>query len=189
MKVNPQGAPQSRFYGFDPNSFSSSLTQKASASVKLRSPRFEFRLPSILTYITPTNPFPTCLTPPKMFPRVITSTVRLSAPLRTLSTPPPITPRYILTYQYPPTILSDRIPHRPGHVGLAKKFKQKGTLLYAGGVSGPLPAEDKDTPTEGVFLFTDEGDAREFASSDPYVIEGIVGEWNVREWACVITPE
>ena len=61
-------------------------------------------------------------------------------------------------------------------------------MLYAGGVSPPLPAEDKDTPSMGMFLFTDEDDAREFVQGDPYVKEGVVKEYSVREWACVVVP-
>mmetsp|Transcript_22245 Transcript_22245/g.46473 ORF Transcript_22245/g.46473 Transcript_22245/m.46473 type:complete len:130 (-) Transcript_22245:140-529(-) len=129
-----------------------------------------------------------------MIPRLVSSVSPCIPPpsllLRRLSTsPPPITPRYILTYAYPPTILSDRVPHRPGHVSLAKSYKSKGTLLYAGGLSPPLPTPDKDTPVEGVFLFTNEDDAREFVDNDPYVKEGVVEEYSVREWACVVTPE
>ncbi|GMH76948.1 hypothetical protein TrLO_g9990 [Triparma laevis f. longispina] len=110
---------------------------------------------------------------------------------RAFSAPPAPVPHYILTYPYPPTILEDRVPHRPGHVGLAKQHKAAGTLLYAGGLSSPLSStSNRELPTEGVFLFNCEKAAEEFIEDDPYVKSGVVDRAGItiREWACVVTP-
>ncbi|GMH59661.1 hypothetical protein TrST_g2978 [Triparma strigata] len=126
---------------------------------------------------------------------MIRSLTRVSAAARAgrraFSAPPAPVPHYILTYQYPPTILTDRVPHRPGHVSLAKQHKTSGTLLYAGGLSSPLsPNSDRSVPSSGVFLFNCEKAAEAFIKEDPYVKEGVVDKETItiQEWACVVTP-
>jgi len=68
-----------------------------------------------------------------------------------------------------------------------------GSLLYAGGACDDISTSasvDRDLPTTGVFVFNDEGEARDFVNNDPYVKEGVVkeGEWTLKEWACVVVP-
>ena len=160
----------------------------------------ELKHPKMLPKLSKSTPLISRMTPRNLLP---TSSLQLnpSTPFH-ISTPssssfstspPPIHKHYILTYKYPPTILTDRVPHRPAHVGLAKEHKASGTLLYAGGLSASIssPDVDRDLPVEGCFLFSNEDAALEFVKMDPYVKEGIVkdGDWTLKEWACVVVPE
>ncbi len=128
---------------------------------------------------------------PKKLPSRLSPRLLKFASIRSFSAPS-ISPHYLLTYKYPPTILEDRVPHRSGHVSLALSHKADGNLLYAGGLSADTLKSDtnRSVPETGVFLFNDEAKAKEFIENDPYVKEGVVEREGItlKEWACVVTP-
>jgi uncharacterized protein YciI len=84
---------------------------------------------------------------------------------------------WILFYDYPPDYLERRTPLRPEHLARAQRAVEAGSLLLA----GAFPEE----PYGGVLIFVgdDAAVAEEFARNDPYVVNGLVVSWRVREWA------
>ena len=86
---------------------------------------------------------------------------------------------FLLTYTLAPDYLARRAALRAGHLALARAAAERGELLLGGALD---PAE------EAVLLFAgeDAGAAEAFAASDPYVLNGLVTEWRVREWLTVV---
>ncbi len=75
-----------------------------------------------------------------------------------------------------------RAPHRPAHLAHARAAVERGDLLAGGGYGDPLDGS--------VLLFKgqDRSVAEAFARADPYVTEGVVSTWRVREWTIVVGP-
>ena len=87
---------------------------------------------------------------------------------------------FLLTYEAGGDYASRRAPWRAEHIRLALAAHQRGELVLAGGLAEPVDG--------AVFLF--QGDspaaAEAFARIDPYVCEGLVIRWRVREWTTVL---
>lgn len=87
---------------------------------------------------------------------------------------------FLLLYTTAPDYLERRPRFRSEHLKLAWTFQERGDLVLAGALADP--------PDGAVLLF--QGDspaaAEEFARSDPYVINGLIEKWQVREWTTVI---
>jgi len=74
-----------------------------------------------------------------------------------------------------------RAPLRAAHIGLAREAAARGELVLGGALN----------PPEGVvLLFRGESPAaaEAFAKADPYVLNGLVKDWRVREWTTVVGP-
>ena len=86
---------------------------------------------------------------------------------------------FLLTYTLAPDYLARRAARRAGHLALARAAAERGELLLGGALD---PAE------EAVLLFAGEnaGAAQAFARGDPYVVNGLVTGWRVREWITVV---
>ena len=69
-----------------------------------------------------------------------------------------------------------RAPFRDAHLKVAQGYFDRGELVMAGAL---------DEPSDGAVLIF-KGDspqvAENFANSDPYVLNNVVKEWNVRPW-------
>jgi len=90
---------------------------------------------------------------------------------------------FLLTYTLAPDYLERRPEFRAEHLELARGAVGRGELLLGGAVAG-------DPPAEAQLLFAgDSAHAAEaFARSDPYVANGLVEKWRVREWITVVGP-
>ena len=86
---------------------------------------------------------------------------------------------FLLTYTLAPDYLERRPEFRGAHLALARAAAERGELLLGGALAG---AE------EAMLLFAgeDAGAAEAFAEADPYVRNGLVVQWRVREWATVV---
>jgi uncharacterized protein YciI len=86
---------------------------------------------------------------------------------------------FVLTYALAPDYLERRPQFRAAHLTHARGAVQRGELL----LGGPL-----DPPEEAMLLFANDGPevAEAFARADPYVTNGIVTGWRVREWITVV---
>lgn len=86
---------------------------------------------------------------------------------------------YLLFYEVAEDYVTRRAPFRDAHLALAWKASDAGELLLAGALANPADG--------AVLLF--QGDspsvAERFAQADPYVANGIVKRWYVREWTTV----
>ncbi len=86
---------------------------------------------------------------------------------------------YLLFYEVGDDYLSRRAEFRQAHLERAWKASQRGELVLAGALASPVDG--------AVLLF--KGDSPEvaerFAKADPYVTNGLVRRWSVREWTTV----
>jgi len=88
---------------------------------------------------------------------------------------------FILIYDYAPDYLERRAPLRPAHLEHARASAARDELQLGGAV----PHGD---PPFGLLLFKASSSqvAEEFARADPYVTQGVVEGWRVREWVTVV---
>jgi uncharacterized protein len=89
---------------------------------------------------------------------------------------------YLLMYDLIDDYVERRQPLRPAHLAHARKFVERGELLLGGALAEPV-----DT---AVLLFRGESPAAAtlFATTDPYVLQGLVKRWRVRPWSTVVGP-
>jgi uncharacterized protein YciI len=89
--------------------------------------------------------------------------------------------KYVLYYQSAPDVLEKAPVHGPAHRAHWKEFLKNGTLLMIGPFANPK---------EGAMgIFTTRDAAEKFAKDDPFVLNGVVSSWVVREWAECVVPE
>jgi uncharacterized protein YciI len=90
---------------------------------------------------------------------------------------------YALIYHLVDDYITRRAQYREEHLGLAKKANQNGELILAGAFSDP--------PDSALLIFrvTDKSVIEEFVRNDPYVINGLVTRWEIRQWTVVIGNE
>jgi uncharacterized protein YciI len=89
---------------------------------------------------------------------------------------------WLLYYSLVPDYLERRGPLRDDHLGLARAAHERGELVLAGALADPADQAVL------VFKADDAGVAEEFARNDPYVKQGLVASWTVRQWTVVIGP-
>ncbi|MEO5774575.1 MAG: YciI-like protein [Sphingomicrobium sp.] len=87
---------------------------------------------------------------------------------------------FLLLYTAAPDYLERRGEFRSAHLALAWAFQGRGELVLAGALADP--------PDGAVLIFQGETAeaAERFASSDPYVANGLITDWKVREWTTVV---
>jgi uncharacterized protein YciI len=88
---------------------------------------------------------------------------------------------FLLMYDYVADYLDRRTAFRAAHFALAQAAADRGDLFLAGACT------DEGQPI-GVLVFktADRSSVEAFAKADPYVINGIVTRWKVREWTTVL---
>ncbi len=86
---------------------------------------------------------------------------------------------YILFYEYAPDYLERRGEFRDQHMALAKASIDRGELFLGGAFANPADG------AAIVFKGNTPKIAESFAKADPYVMNGLVTSWNVREWTTV----
>ena len=71
------------------------------------------------------------------------------------------------------------MPYRQQHLALAEQAAERGELVLGGALADPVD--------RAILLFRSTGReiAESFARNDPYVQNGLVDEWFVREWTTV----
>lgn len=91
---------------------------------------------------------------------------------------------FLLTYTLAPDYLARRPDLRAEHLALAQAAVERGQLLLGGAVAGL----DGGAPEEAQLLFAgaDTRAVEAFARADPYVVNGLVTGWRVREWLTVV---
>lgn len=87
---------------------------------------------------------------------------------------------YLLIYTVAPDYLEKRGTYRKEHLKLAESLHQNGQLLMGGALADPA---DK-----AILLFRGESPeaAEAFVQADPYVKNGLVLSWEIREWTVVV---
>jgi uncharacterized protein len=89
---------------------------------------------------------------------------------------------YLLFYDVAPDYLERRQAFRDAHLAYAREALGRGELVLGGALAHPA---DK-----AILLFrgSSPSAAEAFAVDDPYVTNGLVKSWCVREWTTVIGP-
>lgn len=87
---------------------------------------------------------------------------------------------YLLFYESGDDYLTRRAQFRTRHLALGWQACERGELILGGAYANPADG--------AVLLFKGESPevAEKFARADPYVINGIVKRWYVREWRTVV---
>ena len=87
---------------------------------------------------------------------------------------------FLLFYEGAPDYLERRPQFRNDHLKHAWAAQERGDLIVAGALADPVDG--------AVLMFAgaDPSAAEAFARADPYVINGLVARWHVREWTTVI---
>ena len=87
---------------------------------------------------------------------------------------------YLLIYDLASDYLERRAPLRSEHITLARAAETRGELVLGGALANPAD--------EAILLFRGDSPAAAvaFAAADPYVKNGLVTRWRVREWTTVV---
>ena len=90
---------------------------------------------------------------------------------------------FLLSYSLAPDYLARRPEFREAHLALARAAAERGELLLGGAV-----LDDNGNAEQAALLWASEDTraAEAFAASDPYVTNGLVSAWRVREWLTVV---
>ena len=86
---------------------------------------------------------------------------------------------FLLFYEVIPDYVAKRGEFRDAHLRKAWAAHAKGELVLGGALADPADG--------ALLLFRAESArvAEEFAKADPYVVNGLVTRWRVREWSTV----
>jgi uncharacterized protein len=87
--------------------------------------------------------------------------------------------KYVLFYESAPDAAPVIAEHFPAHRARWAEFQAQGTLLAIG------PYSDR---SGALSVFTTREAAREFAESDPFVLQGAIRNWSIREWNEALLP-
>jgi uncharacterized protein YciI len=87
---------------------------------------------------------------------------------------------YLLIYDAAPDYVERRAEFRNAHLSLAWDAYDRGELVLAGALGNPVDG--------AALMFTGSSPevASSFAKIDPYVVNGLVTTWSVREWTTVV---
>lgn len=85
---------------------------------------------------------------------------------------------FILFYDVVDDYLERRAPLRDDHLARVRTAHDEGELVIAGALANPADG--------AVLVFRTREAAEAFAHADPYVANGLVTRWRVREWATVV---
>jgi uncharacterized protein len=87
---------------------------------------------------------------------------------------------YLLFYDVVDNYAERRTPFRKEHLAHAKAAVARGDLVLGGALANPVDGT--------VLLFKGDSPAvaESFAKADPYVTNGLVATWRVREWTTVV---
>lgn len=90
---------------------------------------------------------------------------------------------YLLFYDAVDGYEERRKPFRAAHLKHASEAVARGELVLAGAFANPIDG--------AVLLFRGASaePAEAFAKSDPYVLNGVIRNWRVREWTTVVGPD
>lgn len=87
-----------------------------------------------------------------------------------------VTMRHVLLYESADDVYEKAPPHFAAHWARALEFHRRGDLLMIGTLG--------DIQNEGsMSIFASREAAEEFVAGDPFVLEGVVRSWQIREWS------
>jgi uncharacterized protein len=91
------------------------------------------------------------------------------------------TAKYVLFYESAEDVMSKAPAHFPAHRARIDEFHDRGDLLMVGTFADPQ--------TQGsMAIFRTRQAAENFVAGDPFVLNGVVRGWEIREWNEVLAP-
>ena len=87
---------------------------------------------------------------------------------------------FILFYDVVDGYAEKRARYRKEHLSLATEWRERGHLMMAGALADPIDGAVL------VFRTPERSLVETFARSDPYVSNGLVTEWRIRQWTVVV---
>jgi uncharacterized protein len=88
--------------------------------------------------------------------------------------------KYVMCYENAADFAEKAKLHFTAHRARLDEFHAAGTLLMA----GPL----LDQRGGAIGIFTSREAAEEFIKDDPFVLNGVVMSWEIREWMEILAP-
>lgn len=87
------------------------------------------------------------------------------------------------SYDTVPDYIERRQPYRQAHLVYADRAHLAGELVMTGAFNNPADG--------ALFVFRagSKAEVEEFAKNDPYVINGLITAWRMRDWTVVIGGE
>jgi uncharacterized protein YciI len=83
--------------------------------------------------------------------------------------------KYVLLYESAPDVHERAPEHFPAHQDRLLEFQQQGTLTAVGPFGDPQGQGS-------MAIFTTREAAEAFAKDDPFVVNGVVARYEIREW-------
>ena len=83
--------------------------------------------------------------------------------------------RYVLFYESADDVMSKAPAVYPAHLARLQDFKARGELLMVGTFANPQA-------DGSMAIFNSRQGAEDFAAEDPFVLQGVVRSWTVKEW-------
>lgn len=87
---------------------------------------------------------------------------------------------YLMFYDVVDDYAEKRMPFRAAHIAYARQAVARGDLVLGGALASPADGAVL------VFRGSSPAVAEAFAAADPYVVNGVVRKWRVREWTTVV---
>ena len=87
---------------------------------------------------------------------------------------------FLLFYDYVENVVERRAPYREAHLDLVREYVDRGELVLGGAFADPVDGAIL------VFKVKDRTKIEAFAGKDPYVLDGLVTKWQIREWTVVV---
>ena len=87
---------------------------------------------------------------------------------------------YLLFYDVVDNYAERRVPFRAAHLAHARRAQANGDLVLGGAFANPIDG------TMLLFRGSSPAAAEAFATADPYVTNGLVTKWRIREWTTVV---
>ena len=89
--------------------------------------------------------------------------------------------KFVLLYEAADDLQSKAPQHFPAHSARGQEFHERGDLVAYGPFGNP---QDEGS----MAIFTRREAAEEFARGDPFVLNGVVRSWEIREWDEAFLP-
>jgi uncharacterized protein YciI len=89
--------------------------------------------------------------------------------------------KYVVFYESGPDVLTLAPQHFPAHQERLREFHARGELLMVGTFADPVA-------DGSMAIFATREGAEEFVKEDPFVLQGVVSSWTLREWNEILAP-
>jgi uncharacterized protein len=89
--------------------------------------------------------------------------------------------KYVLMYESADDVFAKAPAHFEAHLARGNDVHERGSLLMYGPFGDPQQQGS-------MAVFTSREAAESFAEGDPFVLNGVVRDWQIREWDEVFVP-